>query len=254
MEELAEFSWIAPLVAAPFVGSFLGVLVERLPAGAGVVGGRSACPACGETLAVRDLIPIAGWLVNRGKCRSCAAPVSPFHPAIEGGALVIAAWAAVFFSGWLLWASCALGWTLLALAFMDQRHFMLSDKLTLPLIGAGLVVSLGIGNGAVINHAIGAVIGFTAFAALAWLYRRLRGREGLGLGDAKLLAAAGAWVSWHGLPSVILWGSVVALAVAAGRAAAKRPLAADQPIAFGPYLALGIWFVWLYGPITISLP
>ncbi len=239
---------------APFMGSFLGVLVERLPVGRGVITGRSACPACGITIRMRALVPGVGWIANRGRCRSCAATIGLFHPGIEIAALIVAAWAAMIFSGWLLWATCVLGWTLLALACMDQRHFMLSDKLTGPLIAAGLAAALAIGGDAPWRHAAGAGLGFGVFWAIAWAYRRLRGRDGLGLGDAKLLAAGGAWVSVEGLASVVLWASAVALAAVAGRILARRPVSAERAIAFGPYLALGIWLVWLYGPITLNLP
>ena len=117
--------WLAPVAAAPFVGSFLGVIAERLPAGRPVLIARSACPACDHRLGARDLVPVLSWLFNRGRCRHCGAALGLFYPGIELAALVLALWAAAVVSGWLLWASCALGWVLLALAVIggDTQQF-----------------------------------------------------------------------------------------------------------------------------------
>jgi leader peptidase (prepilin peptidase)/N-methyltransferase len=153
-------------------------------------------------------------------------------------------------SGWLLWASLALGWTLLALAAIDLRHYLLPDPLTLPLIPAGLGLAWLIEPAKLPDHAIGAAAGLVGFALIAWLYRRLRRREGLGLGDAKLLAAGGAWLGWQALPSVVALAAVFALALALAGALPGGKLAATTRIAFGPHLALAIWLVWLYGPLV----
>ncbi len=155
-------------------------------------------------------------------------------------------------SGWLLWASLALGWTLLALAAIDLRHYWLPDRLTLPLIPAGLLVAWLIDPGRLEGHALGALAGFLAFAGIGWVYRRLRRRAGLGLGDAKLLAAAGAWLGWPALPGLVVVAAALALAVALVRAAAGEPLGAATRIAFGPYLALALWPFWLYGPLVLA--
>jgi leader peptidase (prepilin peptidase)/N-methyltransferase len=122
--------------------------------------------------------------------------------------------------------------------------------LTLPLIPAGLALAYLIEPGRLSDHAIGAGAGLVGFALIAWLYRRLRGREGLGLGDAKLLGAGGAWLGWQALPSVVALGAAIALALALAGATAGGKLSATTRIAFGPYLALAIWVVWLYGPLV----
>jgi leader peptidase (prepilin peptidase)/N-methyltransferase len=249
MPNPVAIDWLLPVLTAPFIGSFLGVVAERLPAGRGVVLGRSACPHCGHRLRARDLVPVLSWVASGGRCRYCAAPLGLLHPAIEIAALVIALWAASELSGWLIWAGCALGWTLLALAVIDQRHLILPDRLTLPLIPAGLGVAYAVEPSLVLNHAIGAGAGFLALAVVGWAYRRLRGREGLGLGDAKLLAAAGAWVSWPGLPSVVLLAAAAALLAAAAGSLAGRSVRLTDPVPFGSYLCLGTWLVWLYGPL-----
>jgi leader peptidase (prepilin peptidase)/N-methyltransferase len=240
-----------PIVAAPFVGSFLGVLILRLPAGAPVLLGRSRCPACAHTLSPLDLVPLASWLAMRGRCRYCAAPLARFYPAIELAALAVAlsAWSAT--TGWLLWASCGLGWTLLALAVIDQREQLLPDTLTLPLIPVGLVVAYFDDPAGLLDHAIGAVAGYAVFVLVELVYARLRSRAGLGRGDAKLLAAAGAWVAWTGLPHVVLLAALAALAAAAVARLTGHAIHATTRIAFGPWLALGAWLVWLYGPLYL---
>jgi leader peptidase (prepilin peptidase)/N-methyltransferase len=114
----------------------------------------------------------------------------------------------------------------------------------------GLGVAWLVDPGRLADHAVGALAGGLGFALIAWLYRRLRGREGLGLGDAKLLAAGGAWLGWQALPSVVTLAALAALAVALAGARTGGKIAATTRIAFGPYLALAIWVVWLYGPLV----
>lgn len=167
--------------------------------------------------------------------------------AIEG----IALWAALAADGWLVAASLGLGLTLLALATWDLVHYRLPDTLTYPLLAGGLATAAMIDPARLPHHLIGAAAGFLALAALRELYFRLRGREGIGLGDAKLLAALGAWLTWDGLASVVLIACAAAFAVTAGRAVAGRPATWSQRLPFGAYLALGGWLVWLYGPLRV---
>ena len=243
---------VAVLLAAPFVGSFLGLVIDRLPAGRPLVVGRSRCDACGAMLGAKDLVPVVSWLRQRGRCAYCRAELSTFYPIIELAALAVALSAAWVLAGWLLPVSCALGWTLLTLAAIDQRHFLLPDPLTLPLIPAGLAVAFAIDPALLVPHLVGALAGFAAFAAIGLLYRRLRHREGLGLGDAKLLAAAGAWLGWQALPGLVVVAAVCALAVALARALTGDRVSATTRIAFGSYLALAFWLVWLLGPPMLA--
>lgn len=244
--------WWLPLIMAPFIGSFLGVLITRLPAGEAVVVGRSRCSWCGHVLGVSDLVPLLSWFATRRRCRYCGSPIGWFYPSIELAAIVVPAWAATEVGGWLLWVSCAFGWVLLTLAVIDARHLLLPDVLTLPLLVAGLSVAAWIDGAALHEHAIGAVAGFAVFWLIARGYRLVRGREGLGMGDAKFLAAAGAWVSWQGLPSVVFIGAASALALTLIRIALGATSAAAQKIPFGTYLCLGTWLVWLYGPVIVG--
>jgi leader peptidase (prepilin peptidase) / N-methyltransferase len=243
---------VAVLLAAPFVGSFLGVVIDRLPAGRPLLVGRSRCDACGAMLGAKDLVPVVSWLRQRGRCAYCRAELSTFYPIIELAALAVALSAAWVLAGWLLPVSCALGWTLLTLAAIDQRHFLLPDPLTLPLIPAGLAMAFAIDPALLVPHLVGALAGFAAFAAIGALYRRLRRREGLGLGDAKLLAAAGAWLGWQALPGLVAVAAVCALAVALARALTGDRVSATTRIAFGSYLALAFWLVWLLGPPMLA--
>jgi leader peptidase (prepilin peptidase)/N-methyltransferase len=241
--------WLWPLAAAPFVGSFLSVLVTRLPEGQTVVFGRSACRTCGRELGARDLVPLLSWAALRNRCRHCRARIGFLYPGMELAALGVAFWAATLAMGPLLWASCALGWALLALAVIDAREGLLPDLLTWPLLLAGLAAAAWLDPDGLGSRAIGAIAGFAVFWALALLYRRLRRREGLGLGDAKLLAAAGAWLGWEALPSVVLVAAIAGLGWILALSLGGRRLALDTELPFGPGLCLGFWLVWLYGPL-----
>jgi leader peptidase (prepilin peptidase)/N-methyltransferase len=171
---------------------------------------------------------------------------------MEIGALLVAVSAVLLFSGWLVWVSCAFGWVLLAIAAIDYQHMILPDELTVPLIPAGLGIAYVLNPYDLGSHAIGVAAGFATFWLAALLYRWLRGREGLGLGDAKFLAASGAWVSLSGLPSVVFLGAVTALLVVLSATVAGRRFSAFDPVPFGSYLCLGTWLVWLFGPLLRS--
>ncbi len=241
------------LIAAPFIGSFLGVLVRRLPTGETAVWGRSRCDACHAPLTVFDLVPLLSFLVLRWSCRHCGARIDPFHFRIEMAALAIAVWA-VAVDGSAAGPDCVLGWALLALAWIDAEHMILPDALTLPLLLLGLGFGWLEAPDLLADRLVGAAVGWLSFAGIAAAYRRLRGRDGLGGGDARLLGAGGAWLGWEALPSVVLFAAVGALLCIGlrtlwlrGKPEAGNVLTEPQP--FGPWLALGIWVVRLHGPI-----
>lgn len=259
MSGVLTYHWILLLLAAPCVGSFLGVLIVRLPAGRPVAFDRSACPACGARLGARELVPLVSWVLLRARCRHCGAPVPARYPAIELAALGVALWALAVLPGWLAWAGAGLGWALLALAAIDARHLMLPDALTLPLVPAGLAVAWAVDPALLPGHLVGAAAGFGVIVGIGALYRRWRGREGIGLGDAKLFAGAGAWVSWQGLPSVLLIAAGAALLAELALRARRGPAggaaeagAAGRELPFGPWIAAGLWLTWLYGPLTLG--
>ncbi len=232
-----------PIVAAPFIGSFLGVLARRLPEHRPVALARSHCDTCGHTLSPLELIPIASFLMQRGRCRHCHAPIARVHLWIELAAVAVALSAAVCEpdAAWL-WADCALGWTLLALGWIDWTHLRLPDVLTLPLILAGLGATALLDAEAAPDHALAAALAYTSLWLIATLYRMWRGREGLGGGDAKLFAASGAWVGLAGLAPVLLIAVAAGLAVAILRGGGLR---ASTVIPLGTCLALATWIVRL---------
>ena len=230
-------SWWLPLVAGPFVGSFLGVLIRRLPAGRDVVRARSACEACGRILRAWELIPVLSFVLLRGRCARCGGHIGWFHPAVELAALAVAGWAVlVLDEPAFVWAACVLGWGLLALAWIDWETFLLPDILTLPLLAAGLGAAWVLEPWLLTDRAVAAGLGWALFEAVAWAYRRLTGREGLGGGDAKLMAVCGAWLGLENLPWVMAGGAVlgIGLAIIRGR---------TSPVPFGPPLALAAWLL-----------
>ena len=240
-------SWLWPVLAAPFIGSFLGVLVARLPEEKPLIWGRSACDDCGHVLTALDLVPIASWLALRGRCRYCGARLGWFYPGVELAALAVALVSVAIDRGLWAWLDCLFGWWLLALGWIDLRRMLLPDVLTLPLIVAGLAAALWSPQD-LVARALGAVLGYLSLAGTAFLYRRLRGREGLGGGDPKLFAAAGAWVGASALPSVLFLAASLALATAAVAIAAGHRLRRNSALPFGPFLALTSWLVYLFGP------
>lgn len=231
------------------VASFIGLVTLRLPRDQPIVFARSACQGCGRRLSPLELTPLLSFLALRGRCRSCGAGIPRRYLALELACPALALWAATAREGPEVLLGAALAWTLLLLAIVDAENFWLPDQITLPLGGAGLLLAGLEGVARLRDAAIGAATGFLFFLALAWLYRRLRGREGLGSGDAVLLGAAGAWVGWIGLPSVLLWASLGGLSLVLAQALLGRAPKADQPIPFGVFLALGLWLTWLYGPL-----
>ena len=243
--------WLLPVIAAPFAGSFAGVVVRRLPEGRPIAASRSCCEACGHTLSPVELIPLVSFSLQGGRCRACGAPIAWAHPAIEVAALGVAAIAACMVDagawpgGALVWVSCVLGWWLLTLSWIDAGTFLLPDVLTLPLVLAGLAEAWWLETDEVFDRAAAAAVGAVTLYGLAFCYRRLRGRAGLGAGDAKLLAAGGAWVGLPALPWVMLAGATLALCYAGFLRLRGTSLTAATKIPLGPFLACGIWIMWL---------
>jgi leader peptidase (prepilin peptidase) / N-methyltransferase len=245
-------AWMWPVLIAPFIGSFIGVLVTRTDTPGSMVMGRSVCESCGAVLGAGDLVPVVSYLAAKGRCRYCGKRIGIFHLLIELAAVGIALWAATVGTGAILWAGCVLGWALLALAAIDLKYYLLPDFLTLPLIPMGVLATALFGQAVLLDHVIGAASGFGFAILLRTLYRQWRGREGMGLGDVKLLAASGAWVSWQGLPSVILIASFTGLVFAALRPRRGVGISLTDRIAFGAFLCVGTWIVWLYGPLVLD--
>lgn len=227
-------------------GSFIGLVGFRLPRGENFVTGRSRCDACGTPLSPLFLLPLVSYLALRGRCATCAGPIPVRYPLIELAAAVIGLWAGLSQPDGLSAALTALlGWQLLLIALIDAEHFWLPDRLTWPLAATGLATAVLLDRTSVTASLIGAAVGFGALWTLAWAYRRIRGREGLGGGDPFLLAAGGAWVGWAGLPGVLLWASAAGLSLVAAKLLTGSRVSGSDRLAFGPCLAVGIWATWL---------
>lgn len=244
MSGAASDLWAAAaiLLVAPIAGSTALAFARRWPDDLrGWLFGRSRCPSCGTALEARDLVPLASYLALRGRCRHCGRAIDPEYPAVELAALVLAAIAVALLPPLPALLACLVGWALLAAALIDRRTLLLPDLVSLPLVAAGLLAAwLGLSPPSPLGSLAGALLGLGGLATIAELYRRLRGREGLGMGDAKLLAAAGAWLGPEPLPLVLLVGAIGALAAAIATGAWRRP---SEPVPFGPWLALGFWAV-----------
>jgi leader peptidase (prepilin peptidase) / N-methyltransferase len=243
---------VAALLVSPFVGSFLGTLALRLPEGQSVVFGRSECGECRTRLAPLELVPLISWAAQRGRCVHCGVRVSIFYPVIELAALAVALWAATTTDGSVFLISCLLGWLLLALAAMDVQTLRLSDTLIAILAVGGVAATAYLAPSALWSHALAGALGVLVLIAVSMAYRVLRGREGLGFGDVKLFGAAGLWLGLEGLVSVMLIASFSAIAAALIFRLSGKSLSAQTHIPFGPFLALGLWSVWLYGPLVLQ--
>lgn len=245
--------WMFPLIVSPFIGSFAAVLIRRLPLEQPVALARSRCEACGHVLGPWEMIPLLSAVALRMRCRWCRMRIPLMHVAVELACIAVAAgailWAPDTSS---IWLGCALGWCVLTLAWIDWDHMLLPDVLTLPLILAGLGVTLVFDPASATDHAAAAAVGYLAFRGIDLVYRRLRGHDGLGQGDAKLLAAAGAWLGLMALPTVVFTAAIGGLLLAAGLRLAGRTIHRTVPIPFGPPLCAAIWAVWLgFDPVAL---
>ncbi len=237
------------LVAAPFWGSFLALLVARWPRGEPVAFARSRCRRCDRPLTPRELVPILSWLVQGGRCRGCGAAIGVEPLVFELSALAIAIQAIGLagLHGPAALLVTAAGGLLLAVSVIDARHLLIPDGAVLALGALGLIETVVTPAGPdATDRLIGLAGGWLALVAVEHGYRRLRGREGLGRGDAKLFAAAGAWLGWQALPVVLLLASLAALVFVLLRAAREGRLPeGGRALAFGPFLAAALWVVLL---------
>ncbi|WP_336291147.1 A24 family peptidase [Aeromonas dhakensis] len=208
---------------------------------------RSACPHCGHAITAMENIPLLSWLWLKGRCRECQAPISARYPLVELlTALLSLVVAATFPPGWGLLAALLLTWVLVALTFIDLDKMLLPDQLTLPLLWGGLLFNLAGGFVPLADAVIGAMAGYLVLWSLYWAFKLLTGKEGMGYGDFKLLAALGAWLGWQALPIVLLLSSLVG-AIIGISLILLRNHHQGKPIPFGPYLAIAGWIALLWG-------
>lgn len=242
---------LAAVVAAPFLGSFLGMLAVSLPSGGKIVPGRSRCNACGHPHRFFGLLPILGWFIQRGRCGNCGEAIAWERLACEAGMLAVMLWAAFLAPAAAVLPTTLLAALLVLIAVIDARHRMIPNSLNLILAIAGLAVTAWLTPYGLPFRLAAMVLGVAIILLLYFLYLWLRGREGIGMGDAKFMGAAGAWIGIKGLPSVLLLGACSGLLAVAIYALIGGKLRGDLRMAFGPFLALGLWVTWLYGPITL---
>ncbi|KAB0674811.1 prepilin peptidase [Aeromonas veronii] len=208
---------------------------------------RSACPHCGHAITALENIPLLSWLWLKGRCRDCQAPISARYPLVELlTALLSVAVAMVITPGWGTLAALLLTWGLVALTFIDLDKMLLPDQLTLPLLWGGLLFNLAGGFVPLADAVIGAMAGYLVLWSLYWAFKLLTGKEGMGYGDFKLLAALGAWLGWQALPIILLLSSLVGAVIGISLIALQKHHQ-GKPIPFGPYLAIAGWIALLWG-------
>jgi leader peptidase (prepilin peptidase)/N-methyltransferase len=263
------------LVVGLCVGSFLNVVIHRLPkmmerdwrAQCAEMRGepvpredpptynlavpRSACPACGHRIGALENVPVASWLALRGRCSACGKPISSRYPLVEALGGLLAAYAIWRFGAtWSGLGACVMLWTLVALTFIDFDTQYLPDNLTLPLLWAGLIANLFGVFVPLADAVIGAIAGYLALWLVYWVFKLVRGKEGMGYGDFKLLAALGAWLGWQMLPLIVLLSSVVGAGIGL-MLIAFRGRDHSVPLAFGPYLAIAGGVALFFGPALV---
>jgi len=232
------------------IGSFLATLLIRWPKGEPALAGRSRCDACGAVLGPLELVPILSWLIRRGRCRACGAAIDPRHLAVELAAAMIGVVAALAHPLPLALVTAGLGWWLLLTAALDLEAQWLPDLLTLPLVLLGLAAAWAGFGPPLAVRAAGAAIGWASLFLIAFLYRRLRGRDGMGAGDPRLLGAIGAWVGAWLLPAILLGAGLLGLAAVAAMRLRGERVTATSRLPLGTLMALAAWPVWLVVAFT----
>jgi leader peptidase (prepilin peptidase)/N-methyltransferase len=279
LESMPELFYPTVAVLGLVIGSFLNVVIHRLPVilknnwsrqcrellesdhadddaaspQFNLLTPPSHCPACGHRIRAIENIPVASYLFLKGRCASCGTRIPPRYPIIETTTAMLSVITAVHF-GYTPQTAAALAftWMIIPLCVIDYDEHLLPDCITLPLLWAGLALSLAVTFIDSRESIIGAMSGYLCLWLIYHLFRLATGREGMGYGDFKLLAAIGAWVGWQALPIVILFSSVVGamtgilLIVVKGRSR-------SQPIPFGPFLASAGWITLLWGQDILDL-
>lgn len=257
------------------VGSFLNVVIYRLPlmmesrwrrdccelleveqekleAPLNLATPNSHCPICKTAIKPWQNIPVLSYLLLRGKCGNCATPIAPRYPVLEmvTGLMTLAlAW--FFDLSPALLGAALLTWSLIALTMIDIDHQLLPDDITLPLMWLGLLFNLTATYATLPDAVIGAMAGYLILWSIYWVFKLLTGKEGMGYGDFKLLAALGAWMGWQVLPLIILLSSLVGAVCGIALMIIQRR-GKEIPIPFGPYLAMAGWIALLWGDNIMS--
>ena len=253
MEGLIAPAWL--IVFGACFGSFTNVVVWRLPRQESVVHPGSHCPRCGHAVRWHDNLPVLGWVLLSGRCRDCRASISWRYPVVECGSALLwlsAHWIGTGGGGDLPlslqpWIGLPLVGLLLPLVLIDLDHMWLPESLCRWGVLLGLMVSVSGGVPVFADHMIGAALSLMALEALSAIAERVIGQPALGLGDAKLAALGGAWLGLFGV-SLAMAIAVFSGAIVGSLGRLTGRLKPRQAFPFGPYIALGIWLVWLAGP------
>ena len=212
---------------------------------------RSRCPHCNHAISALENIPVLSYLWLRGKCSSCAKPISPRYPFVEILSAALSAICAWHFGfGIPAAAAILLTWVLIALAFIDIDHLLLPDIMVLPFLWLGLLLNLFNIFAPLPSAVIGAVAGYLSLWLVFQLFKLITGKEGMGYGDFKLLALFGAWLGWQSLPLIILLSSLIGALIGIGLIVLRGRDRA-QPLPFGPYLAAAGWVALLWGDVIV---
>jgi leader peptidase (prepilin peptidase)/N-methyltransferase len=279
LESTPVFFYTTVVVLGLVIGSFLNVVIHRLPVVLknnwsrqcrellepdhdendatkqpyNLLRPGSHCPACGHRIRAIENIPVVSYIFLKGRCAACHSRIPPRYPIIEIATAILSVFAALHF-GYTLQTAAALAftWMIIPLCVIDYDEQLLPDCITLPLLWAGLALSLA--NIFIDSQAsiIGAMSGYLCLWVVYHLFKLATGKEGMGYGDFKLLAAIGAWVGWQALPVVILFSSVVG-AITGISLIAVKGRQRSQPIPFGPFLASAGWITLLWGQDILNL-
>lgn len=280
MDIFYYYTWLFPVLATIFgliIGSFLNVVIHRLP----IMMERewrkecaesfpeynikppqgtynlsipaSTCPKCDTRIRIIDNVPVISWLLLRGKCHQCSNKISARYPLVELLSGLMSLMVAYQF-GFSFYAICLIFFTfaLISATFIDLDTMLLPDQLTLPLTWTGIALALiGISPVSLQDAVIGAIAGYLALWVVYWAFKLATGKEGMGYGDFKLLAALGAWLGWQYLPMIILLSSLVGLVFGLIQLRLKRQ-GIDKAFPFGPYLAIAGWISLMWGDLILD--
>ena len=234
-------------------GSFIATVIVRWPQGRSVAQGRSHCDSCGRVLRADALVPVASYLLARGRCRNCGKPIAPVHLVVELAGFAIGVAAGALAPGATGAAGAVFGWQLLALAGLDFTAFWLPNRLTGALAITGGIAAVAGAGVPPADAVIGGLAGFASLWAVAAGYRRVRGRVGLGGGDPKLFGAIGIWLGWRALPGVLLAACLIGFAAVLILRLGGRRIAATDRLPLGTLLALAAYGSWMAGLASVAI-
>ncbi|MCW4463280.1 prepilin peptidase [Sphingomonas sp. BT-65] len=243
---MPDWAWPLTLAILGLIfGSFIATVALRWPGGRSALRGRSECDSCRKPLRAHELVPLLSFALQRGQCRACGAAIHPGHVAVELAGMLVGVAAGLVAPGWEGVAGAVFGWLLLALAALDLAAFWLPNALTGLLALAGIVDGLFFDPGWV-DRILGGLIGIGLLYLVAFTYRHIRGREGLGGGDPKMFGGIGLWLGATMLAPVLLAASLTGLAVALAVRISGREIRMTSRLPLGTLLAIAAFPAWLY--------